>query len=144
MHGGMAGADIGEDRFPTIARRGKPLVQGAEGAVFQLNRYVYSHEEADFRRYLAAIAVPLGDRKARLELEKPLPEFAVAHRGFLEGRYRPAGSRSLRQELETRPECVPQHDVDIQYEKTHCCVRNILLHNSCSPSAQFCVYWFIY
>jgi hypothetical protein len=33
--------------------------------------------------------VPLGDRKARLELEKPDPDYAVAYQGFLEGRNHP-------------------------------------------------------
>jgi diguanylate cyclase (GGDEF)-like protein/PAS domain S-box-containing protein len=58
-------------------------------AVFHLNRYAYSREEADFQTYLHAIAVPLGDRKARLELEKVLPDVDVARQGFLEGRNHP-------------------------------------------------------
>ena len=36
-----------------------------------------------------AIAVPVGDRKAREELEKPRPDLAVARQGFLEGRNHP-------------------------------------------------------
>ena len=43
-------------------------------AVSALNRYAATHSERDFRLYLLAIAVPLGDRRAREELEKPEPE----------------------------------------------------------------------
>ncbi|HJU70494.1 MAG TPA: EAL domain-containing protein [Paucimonas sp.] len=55
-------------------------------ATFHLNRYADSHDEADFQYYLRAIEVPLGDRKTRLELEKPSPDFELARQGFLEGR----------------------------------------------------------
>lgn len=55
-------------------------------AVFHLNRYANSHDEADFQYFLQAISVPLGDRKARLELEKPRPDLALARQGLLEGR----------------------------------------------------------
>ena len=58
-------------------------------AVSQLNRYAHSRDEADFKAYLKEISVPLGDRKAREELEKPHPNIAIARRGFLEGRNHP-------------------------------------------------------
>jgi diguanylate cyclase (GGDEF)-like protein/PAS domain S-box-containing protein len=58
-------------------------------AVFHLNRYAYSADEADFQYYRQAIAVNLGDRKARLELEQPSYDADVARRGFLEGRNHP-------------------------------------------------------
>jgi diguanylate cyclase (GGDEF)-like protein/PAS domain S-box-containing protein len=58
-------------------------------AVFQLNLYAYSGDEAAYVAYLKEIAVPLGDRKARQELEKRQPDIAVARRGFLEGRNHP-------------------------------------------------------
>jgi hypothetical protein len=58
-------------------------------AILSLNQYAFSHDEADFQRYLRAIAVPLGDRKARLELEKSEPDFDVARQGFLEGKNHP-------------------------------------------------------
>ena len=37
-------------------------------AVRNLLKYAQSHSESDYRDYLAEIAVPLGDRQARLEL----------------------------------------------------------------------------
>ncbi|HJV50121.1 MAG TPA: EAL domain-containing protein [Noviherbaspirillum sp.] len=60
--------------------------KGQKEAVFHLNRYAESRDEADFRHYLQAIAVPLGDHKARVELEKTNPDFDLARQGFLEGR----------------------------------------------------------
>jgi diguanylate cyclase (GGDEF)-like protein/PAS domain S-box-containing protein len=58
-------------------------------AVYSLGRYADSRSEADFQVYRAAIAIPLGDRKARIELEKPAPDPGVAHAGFIEGRNEP-------------------------------------------------------
>ncbi len=54
-------------------------------AVIALHRYARSRDEKDFQDYLSAIAVPLGDHAARLELEKPAPDYAVVDRGFLQG-----------------------------------------------------------
>ncbi|HYC53597.1 MAG TPA: PAS domain S-box protein [Candidatus Binatia bacterium] len=59
-------------------------------AVYNLQRYAQLRDEEEFQRYLKAIAVPLGDRKAREELEKPEPDYAVVRQGFLEGRNDPA------------------------------------------------------
>jgi signal transduction histidine kinase len=58
-------------------------------AVYYLAKYAHSRQESDFQSYLRAIAVPLGDKKARLELEKPEPNYAVVYRGFAEGRNHP-------------------------------------------------------
>ena len=55
-------------------------------AVLHLNEYDKSHEELDYQRFLQAIAVPLGDRKARLALDKPDPDLDAARQGFLAGR----------------------------------------------------------
>jgi diguanylate cyclase (GGDEF)-like protein/PAS domain S-box-containing protein len=55
-------------------------------AVFRLNRYADTRDETDFQLFLESVAVPLGDRKARLALDKPAPDFDVARQGFLEGR----------------------------------------------------------
>ena len=58
-------------------------------AVQHLTRYADSGDERDYHRYLAAIAVPLGDRDARLELEKTKPDAEVVQRGFAQGRNHP-------------------------------------------------------
>ena len=42
-------------------------------AVYSLFRYAQSHAEADYATYRAEIAVPMGDHRARLELERPDP-----------------------------------------------------------------------
>ncbi len=58
-------------------------------AVQHLQRYARSFEERDYERYRAAIAVTLGDRKAREALDRPNPDYATARRGFIEGRNHP-------------------------------------------------------
>ncbi len=71
---------------------------GAEGqwsraqkdAAYQLQRYALTGDEDHLLNFERAIAVPLGDRKARLELLKPEPDFAVVRAGFIEGRNHPA------------------------------------------------------
>ncbi|HEX4441255.1 MAG TPA: EAL domain-containing protein [Thermoanaerobaculia bacterium] len=58
-------------------------------AVNALHRYAETRDDAQFRAYEAAIAVPVGDRLAREELEKPRPDPEVVRRGFLQGRNHP-------------------------------------------------------
>jgi PAS domain S-box-containing protein len=50
-----------------------------------LLRYADSGRAADWDAYLRAIQVPLGDRRAREELDKPQPDMAVVHEGFVAG-----------------------------------------------------------
>lgn len=54
-------------------------------AVFHLLRFAETRSETDFMNYRKAISVPLGFRKARLELEKANPDYAAVRSGFLEG-----------------------------------------------------------
>ena len=58
-------------------------------ATIHLEHYSQSGEDADFERYRAAIAVPLGDYKARMALEQSPPDRQRAHEGFIEGRNHP-------------------------------------------------------
>jgi diguanylate cyclase (GGDEF)-like protein/PAS domain S-box-containing protein len=70
---------------------------GAEGlwskaekdATYHLTVFLSTREPDDYRRFRAKLAVPLGDRKARLELEKPDFSEAAARDGFLAGRNHP-------------------------------------------------------
>jgi len=55
-------------------------------AVQSLLQYSQSHSERDFQNYLSQIAVPVGDKQAREELEKPKPDFNIAAQGLLQGR----------------------------------------------------------
>ncbi len=71
---------------------------GAEGlwskaqkdAVYSLTKYGYTHDEKDYQQYLKLLAVPLGDRKSRLELMKLNPNVDTVREGFIEGRFHPA------------------------------------------------------
>ncbi len=63
--------------------------KGQKQAVFHLLRYAETHADNDYLKYRSAIAVPLGDRKAREELNKPDPDYAVAWQGLIEGRTHP-------------------------------------------------------
>ena len=54
-------------------------------AVYHLMRYVQLQDESDYQKYLREIAIPLGDRSARLELQKPHFDYGIAERGFLAG-----------------------------------------------------------
>ena len=62
---------------------------GEKEAAYFLNRYAQTRAEADYRRFEENIAVPLGDRKARLELSKSDPDLGIARQGFIEGRNHP-------------------------------------------------------
>ena len=59
--------------------------KGQKNAVRWLGQYLRSGEEGDYRHYLDALAVPLGDRDAQLALEKPKPDYEQARLGFLQG-----------------------------------------------------------
>ena len=59
--------------------------KGQKDAVYHLAKYAETRRAEDHARYLAALAVPLGDRRARLELEQAAPDLASARRGFSDG-----------------------------------------------------------
>ena len=58
-------------------------------AVLSLSRYVADQKPLDYQAFQEALKVNLGDRQARLELEKPNPDYNVAYQGFLQGRNHP-------------------------------------------------------
>lgn len=70
---------------------------GAEGlwsksqndAVLALSRYVHESKPEDYQAFQEALQVNLGDRAARLELEKPTPDLQIASQGFIQGRNHP-------------------------------------------------------
>jgi len=70
---------------------------GAEGlwskaqkdAVYNLTKYGYTRDEGDYHRYLNFLGVPMGDRRARLELLSPHPVTAKIREGFIAGRVHP-------------------------------------------------------
>lgn len=58
-------------------------------AIRSLEHYVTSHDETDYQSFRRFIQVPLGDLKARIELQKPNPNLDIAREGFLEGHNHP-------------------------------------------------------
>ena len=63
--------------------------KGQKGAVYQLQRYATTHDEGDYRNFRSTIAVPLGDRRARLALDRDAPDLEQASAGFTQGRNHP-------------------------------------------------------
>ncbi len=60
-----------------------------KNAVYYLHLYLHSGNEVFFDQYKTAIAIPLGDRYARLALEQSPPDPEVARAGFLQGANHP-------------------------------------------------------
>ena len=58
-------------------------------AVRELLLYSTSHSESHFEAYQRALLVPLGDKQARLELEKQTPDMNLVRTGLLQGRNHP-------------------------------------------------------
>lgn len=54
-------------------------------AVNSLVKYTGTHQESDYRQYTNYLRVPLGDKQARLELDKPTPDSVVVRAGFIQG-----------------------------------------------------------
>ena len=63
--------------------------------VFHLANYAQTGDAGEYGRFLSDVAVTLGDRKAREELERPHPRIEVARDGFLQGRNDPEDVPSL-------------------------------------------------
>src|SRR5690606_21046448 len=51
----------------------------------QLTQYAELRDEAHFQKFLNNIDVQLGDRQARLEMNKPRPNMAIVREGFVKG-----------------------------------------------------------
>lgn len=64
-------------------------------SVHSLEHYAISRDEADYMAYRRLIQVPLGDRIARIELQKEHPDIAVAWAGFFQGRNHPDDFASM-------------------------------------------------
>jgi signal transduction histidine kinase len=59
--------------------------KGQKAAIADLLHYSTTLDQADYDAFLSNLNVPLGDKKARLELDKPDPDYALVREGFLEG-----------------------------------------------------------
>ena len=69
--------------------------KGQKDASFHLAKFATSHAADEFQRYRAAIAVPLGDSLARIELERPHSDLAAVRKGFLAGGNHPDDIASM-------------------------------------------------
>lgn len=58
-------------------------------AIFSLRMYARVENDDYYNEYLEFLKVPLGDRKARIEMAKPNPDYEIIRQGFLEGRNHP-------------------------------------------------------
>lgn len=63
--------------------------KGQKEATYFLNAYARTKSETDYQKYHRAIAIPLGDHKARVSLDRPDPDIEAARQGFLEGMNHP-------------------------------------------------------
>ena len=59
--------------------------KGQKDAAYHLAKYAASRNPDDIRRFREALSIPLGDQKARTELERAKPDLAVVRQGFVEG-----------------------------------------------------------
>ncbi len=64
-------------------------------AVDQLRTYGADGAEATYRRYQEEMAVPMGDRVAREQMQRPHPDYALVRRGLLAGGNAPADITAL-------------------------------------------------
>ena len=55
-------------------------------SVFSLQRYGRTRDESDFQNFLNHLKVPEGDHLARVELDKPNPDYQTIVSGFLNGK----------------------------------------------------------
>ena len=64
-------------------------------AVLSLTQYASSNSEADYQQYLSEVAVPAGDKQARLQLQSPWPDMTLVREGFVQGRNSPEDVDSM-------------------------------------------------
>ena len=76
---GIRAYAVGEGRY----------AKGQKLAVLALNRYIESRSQADYDAFLAGVAIPRGDRDARVMLEAPHFDRAAATEAALRGQNNP-------------------------------------------------------
>jgi PAS domain S-box-containing protein len=64
--------------------------KGQKDAVYKLRRYIGSGDERDYQQFHFSLALPLGDHRARLEMNKPAFDYEVAREGLVAGGNDPA------------------------------------------------------
>jgi signal transduction histidine kinase len=66
-----------------------------KNAIYSLQRYVSTENEVYYGKFQDYLKVALGDRQARLELDKPNPDYQVVREGFIQGQNHPQDVDSL-------------------------------------------------
>ena len=69
--------------------------KGQKDAIYYLNLYAYSRDEAIYRKYQEAMAVPQGGHELRVALDRQPPDLEAARRGILKGGNHPDDVPSL-------------------------------------------------
>lgn len=69
--------------------------KGQKDAIYYLNLYADSRDEAIFRKYQQAIAVPEGGHELRVALDREPPDLEAARAGILQGGNHPDDVSSL-------------------------------------------------
>jgi two-component system cell cycle sensor histidine kinase/response regulator CckA len=69
--------------------------KGQKRAALSLTEYAEGHADKDYQNYLAEIAVPLGDKQARLQLQSSSPDMSLVYEGFVQGRISPEDVRNM-------------------------------------------------
>ncbi|PRC92803.1 putative bifunctional diguanylate cyclase/phosphodiesterase [Solimicrobium silvestre] len=64
-------------------------------AILSLEHYALTHDENDYQNYQRSIQIPIGDLQARIALQKPNPDLAMAREGFLIGGNHPEDIESM-------------------------------------------------
>ncbi|MEZ0390934.1 MAG: response regulator [Pseudobdellovibrionaceae bacterium] len=66
-----------------------------KNAIYSLNRYVSTKDPIQYTFFQEHLQVALGDRQARIELEKPHPDMEKVYQGFLKGQNHPEDIQRL-------------------------------------------------
>jgi PAS domain S-box-containing protein len=69
--------------------------KGQKDAQIYLLAYAEDRLESDYQKLLSALAVPIADRRAREELQKPRPDWGLARQAFIDGGNHPDDVQSL-------------------------------------------------
>jgi len=64
-------------------------------ASYSLQKYIFTRDEKEYRKFQELLKIPLAGRKARIELDKPKPDLNIAYQGFVEGLNSPKDVKSL-------------------------------------------------
>lgn len=66
-----------------------------KGAVLEIKAYARTRKNSRYLAYKEHLRIPLGDHKARVEMQKPDMNMAIVHEGFVEGRVHPQDIESM-------------------------------------------------